>query len=261
QGAKSLASTEAHVARVSSGAWTLTVNEYSEGEEAVDPGRNHQGASVPEAALKSDQQFVAAAQAYAHKVLPDTALSASLYPYKVRKYFNAHSSGGTEVVDGVYQVAVAFNTTIDDLPVIGPGGKIAIEMVPSDMSVVRHETGLRRARAVVHLIRGDVDLVSPDDAEKKVNARLDGRGIDRSKFHVYRREFGYFAYGRKSIQTVLVPHYAFFFEPLPGTISKVLVEVEPATTDKAVLEAIAADRDAEVKRKLPTMATPTAKRG
>jgi hypothetical protein len=55
---------------------------------------------------------------------------------------------------------------------------------------------------------------------------------------------------------VLVPHYAFFFEPLPGTMSKVLVELEPATTESSVRALIAMDDKADAARKAPLMAVP-----
>ncbi len=53
-----------------------------------------------------------------------------------------------------------------------------------------------------------------------------------------------------------VPHYAFFFEPMPGTMSKILVEIEPATNDPSVLASLAADAQAEAARKAPFTATP-----
>jgi hypothetical protein len=172
----------------------------------------------------------------------------SPYVYKVRRFLNAHSEATGNVEEGVYQVAVAFNSTIDGLPVIGPGGKLAVDMA-GDRTVVRHESGLRKRGALLRVLSGDVDLLTPESAEAKVAARLDARGVDRSKYQVSRREFGYLMNRRSAVQKVLVPHYAFFYEPLPGTMSKVLVETEPATTSRDVLDLLAADEAAEKVRK------------
>jgi len=45
-----------------------------------------------------------------------------------------------------------------------------------------------------------------------------------------------------------------FYEPLPGTMGKTLVEIEPATDDPSVLALIAADAKAETARKAALMA-------
>jgi hypothetical protein len=242
-----------HLSTVKNGNWALTLNDLSEGEEYVDTSRNHLGNPVLEASLSSDDQYVGIARDYATRTFAAAFTALSPYTYRVRKYFDAHSSGKGTQVDGVYQLAVAFNSTIDGLPIIGPGGKVAVDMT-TDGTVVRHESLLRHPGPLVHVISGAGDLVTPQAAEAAVEARLDARGIDRTKFQISRREFGYFMYGRKSIQTVLVPYYGFFFEPVPGTSSKILVEVEPATNEPQVLATIASDAQAEVARKAPLMA-------
>jgi hypothetical protein len=245
----------ARLTSIQNGDWTLTLNDEGDGEEYVDAARNHGGASTPESALAADAEFVAAAQGYAQTAFAAVLQQNSVYPYGVRKYFNAHSSNQITQIDGVYQVAVAFNTTIDDVPVIGAGGKLVVEMT-SEKSVIRHEASVRQKGELIHVIAGRTDLLTPQVAEASVNARLDARGIDRSKFRTSRREFGYLSLGRGKIQTVLVPHYAFFFEPLPGTVSKVLVELEPATTASSVRALIATDDTADAARKAPLMAVP-----
>lgn len=238
---------------VETGNWSLTTDDVSEGEVFVDNTRNHLGSSVAEANLATDDKYITIGRDHAKKMFGQAFTSMSPYAYKVRKYFNAHSSGQGTQIDGVYQVAVAFNSTIDGVPVIGPGGKVSVDMT-TDGSVVRHEGSLRHTRARVHLVRQQQDLVMPDAAEAAVNARLDARGVGRALYRVARREFGYFMHGRRSIQTVLVPHYGFFFEPLPGTMGKTIVEIEPATTDPSVLALIAADAQAETARKAALMA-------
>jgi hypothetical protein len=206
--------------------------------------------------LPPEDRFFTIARDYATRTFSDAFTSVSPYPYRLRKYFNGHQTiGQSPQVDGVYQLAAGFNSTIDGLPVIGPGGKVAVDMT-TDGAVVRHESSLRHSKALLQVVRGDKDLVTPQVAESTVNARLDARQIDRKQFSVSRREFGYFMYGKQCIQTVLVPYYAFFFEPLPGTMSKILVEVEPATNDPGVLAMIASDAQAEIARKSVKMATP-----
>jgi hypothetical protein len=244
-----------HLATVEDGAWSLTVNDLSEGEELVDNSRNQLGTTVPEASLAAESDYITTGRDYATKTFGDAFAGMSPYAYRVRKYFGAHSDGHGSQVDGVYQLAVAFNSTVDGLPVIGPGGKVAVDMTTSG-AVIRHEGSLRHPKALLQTVRGQRDLVTPEAAEAAVNARLDARGIDRTQFKVTRREFGYFMHGRKSVQTVLVPHYAFFFEPMPGIMSKILVEIEPATNDPSALARLAADAKAEAARKGPLKAKP-----
>jgi hypothetical protein len=93
------------------------------------------------------------------------------------------------------------------------------------------------------------DLISPDEAQREIEARITARGVDLSKFTVSRSEFGYFRYGRNSVQTVLAPHYAFFFAPRPGVSSKILVEWTPAVKPGPLRAQIDADRQAEEARK------------
>jgi hypothetical protein len=243
-----VSSPDQHAAGINDGDWSLTENEFSEGEEYVNTRLNHRGASIPLKVLANDSMFVQTAKAHVEKNFGADFSEMNPYVYKVRKYVNAHSEPTGNVEDGVYQVAVSFNSTIDGLPVIGPGGKLAVDMA-GDGTIVRHESGLRKKGGLLRVISGDVDLLTPQSAEDRVTSRLDARGIDRSKYRISRKEFGYLVNRRSSIQKVLVPHYAFFFEPLPGTTSKVLVEVEPATTAKDVLDLLAVDEAAEKLRK------------
>jgi hypothetical protein len=243
-----VSSSDQHAVGINDGDWSLTENEFSEGEEYVNTRLNHRGASIPQKALPNDSTFVQTARGHVEKTFGADFAEMSPYVYKVRKYLNAHSEPTGNVEDGVYQVAVSFNSTIDGLPVIGPGGKLAVDMA-GDGTIVRHESGLRKKGSLLRVISGDVDLLTPQSAEARVTSRLDARGVDRSKYRISRKEFGYLVNRRSSIQKVLVPHYAFFFEPLPGTMSKVLVEVEPATTAKDVLDLLAADEVAEKLRK------------
>lgn len=61
---------------------------------------------------------------------------------------------------------MAFNTTVDDLPIIGSGGKVAIHMSP-DGEVISHESSVRAVSSLRAVVRG-ADLLPPDAAQRLV---------------------------------------------------------------------------------------------
>jgi hypothetical protein len=182
---------------------------------------------------------------------------ASLHPYKIRRYMNAVAENAQaptgEIYQkaaptvGTYQVAVAFNTAIDDVPVIGPGSKVAVHMTV-DGKLAAYESSLRSVKSKI----GDVavsSLVPPAQGRGEVEARLAARGIDISKFRLVQSQFGYLRRGRGSVQEVVAPHYAFLYEPLEGVVGKKLYETVPAVSDPSLRSAIDKDEATDQQRK------------
>jgi hypothetical protein len=223
----------------------LRVDPESGSERFVNRAAFHRGEDAK--ALLPEGDYVARASSHAMSALPHVRAQRA-YPYKLRRYMNASAEEGQAVpTTAPYQVAVAFNTTVDDLPVIGPGGKVAVHMRP-DGEVISHESSARAVSARLAVVRG-ADLLSPEAAEQIVERRLSDRGVDLSRYILVRSEFGYFRLGRSSVQSILAPHYAFVYEPAEGTYGKKQFEVIPAVVDQDVLDRIAADNDAERARK------------
>jgi hypothetical protein len=231
---------------------TFTMNTASGAERFVDVARFHRGTdTTPELA---EDVMLRRASEYVDRIgLAASDGRSTLYPYKIRRYHTMVQGvdSANQVIgepeDHIDQVAVAFAQEIDGLPVIGPGGKIAVHLTPSG-DVVSYEASIRyTVRATRTLV--DTDLLSADRAEADVRRRLIDRGIDLTQFTLTRTEFGYLRLGRSSIQTVLVPHYAFAFEPAAGTINRRLVETIPAVSDPDTLARLAVDAQAEAQRK------------
>lgn len=161
---------------------------------------------------------------------------------------NASAQGeGAPSSVAAYQVAVAFNTTVDDLPIIGSGGKVAVHMSP-DGEVISHESSVRAVSSLRAVVRG-ADLLPPDAAQRLVEKRIAERGVDLSNYTLTRSEFGYYRLGRSSVQTIDAPHYAFVYAPKEGTVGKKLLETIPAVVAEDVLALVSADRAAEAARK------------
>ncbi|MGC4090098.1 MAG: hypothetical protein QM756_19890 [Polyangiaceae bacterium] len=200
-------------------------------------------AKVPENAL-----FVGAAWKYAQQALSSDVVALPNYVYKIRHYQNGEApeaqSGATV---STYQVAVALGTAIDDLPVIGAGGKVAVHFAPNG-KVIGYEAGLRAIAKLVDVIPGR-ELVAPDAARSALEKELSGRGVDLARYRLTRAEFGYARLGRDSTQSVVAPQYGYVYEPIEGDVSKKLVELLPAFTSAKPLALVQQDMALENKRK------------
>jgi len=236
-----------------SGTRRLTRNQHSGAEFFADTARFHRGAGVARERLFADGDYINAARGYVNRSFGAEAAQAALFPYKVRKYLNASAAaGGSPQGETVYQIAVAFNSTVDGIPVIGPGSKVVVHMTP-DGEVVGHEASLRAIKGRRATVAGS-DLVAPDEAKAVVEARMKSRGIDLRNYNLTREEFGYLRRGRNSVQRVLVPHYAYIYEPASKDVmGKKVVELVPAVRDRALLVAVHADEAAEHSRKAEAM--------
>jgi hypothetical protein len=201
----------------------------------------HIGHAVDPSELMTESSYIGRAQEYVQRTFPTLTGHVNLYPYKVWTYMNGRGQGDgpTEAIEA-YQIAVCFNTMLDDgTPVIGSGGKVAVHMTPAG-DVIAHELTIRTVKSQRATVAGD-QLLSPDDALAQVNGKLETRGVNLEHFTLDRAEFGYYRRGRDSTQSVMAPHYAYFFKPKEGVESKKLLEVVPAVKDPTLLAVIEAD--------------------
>lgn len=237
-----------HTFGITAGGWRLERNALSGAELMTDVARHHRGKGVARGKLLAETDYMAKARIHVERVFPDEAWGQGLYAYKVGRYVDAQAAINGPVTEKVYQVAVAFNTSVDDLPVIGSSGKVAVHMTPAG-EVVAYESTLRKVKGRRKTVNGDA-LLSPDKARHQVEKRLGARGVDLSRYQLVREELGYFRKGRNSVQTVLAPHYGFIYEPLPEQKNlRKLVETIPAVTDPKVLAMIRDDNAREWIRK------------
>ncbi|HYQ46745.1 MAG TPA: hypothetical protein VER11_32470 [Polyangiaceae bacterium] len=209
-------------------------------------------ASPGESLVPDDLRFVTAARKYAQSVLAAQVVGMPNYLYKVRHYVNGEApeaQSGAKIT--TYQVAVALGTTIDDLPVIGAGGKVAVHFGPTG-KVIGYEAGLRPLSKLVDVIPGK-ELIPPSVARSAIEKQLSGRGVDLTRYRLTRAEFGYARLGRDSAQNVVAPHYGYVWEPREGDGSKKLVELVPAFTSANALALVERDAALDNKRKAARM--------
>jgi len=243
--AAQLPSTAGGYLAVGEGDLELRVNMDSGSELFVNHAKFHKGEDAKR--LLSEKEYVSSAFNHVTGAIPSVRAQQP-YAYKLRRYMNASAQGeGAPSTVAAYQIAVAFNTTVDDLPIIGPGGKVAVHMSP-DGEVISHESSVRAVSSLRAVVRG-ADLLPPDAAQRLVEERITKRGVDLSDYTLARSEFGYYRLGRSSVQTVDAPHYAFVYSPKEGTIGKKLLETIPAVVAEDVLAMVNADRAAETARK------------
>ncbi len=233
----------------------------SAGERFVRRSEFHRSSGSLGTSMLSDTFYVGKARSHVTTVgLLSAASLGVLYNYKVRHYKNAEVFPGSGLAPTVtvYQVAVAFNTSINGVPIIGPGGKVAVHLT-LDGRVIAHEATVRNVKASIRT-HDHTTMVTPSLAEATAISRLTLRGVDLSRYKIVRREFGYFRRGRHSPQVTLAPHYAFFLEPATkgtvGQFDKRFVEVIPAVSDAKSLALIAADDATEKARKAKMAAVP-----
>jgi hypothetical protein len=143
-----------HRLGLTAGTVRLTRNENSGAEFFADTARFHRGDGVTRDKLLSDAEYFSKGRAHVDRAFGAEASQAALHPYKIRKYLNA--SGPADGPPGnaaVYQVAVAFNSAVDGIPIIGPGSKVVVHMTPSG-EVIGHEASLRAPKAKRTTISG-----------------------------------------------------------------------------------------------------------
>ena len=228
------------------GAVELAIDPVSGTERWVDHARFHAGMGVSLLPL-AEADYIQAAREHVQRAFP-TLASKDLRAYKLRRYMNDTAGpDGKNEGPTVYQVAVAFNEVIDGVPVIGAGGKVSVHLTPEG-EVISHESTVRPVAQRFATLAGG-ELLEPEVARKAVEERLVQRGVPLEQYVLTRSELGYLRLGRHGAQSVLVPHYAFFFEPRSReVVGKKLVETLPAVTSPGVLERLQQDQDVEAAR-------------
>ena len=133
------------------------------------------------------------------------------YKRKLGIIKTASSDNLQAVTESVFEVAVGFTSELDGWPVIGPGGKGYIHMLPD---------GTPTAQKVYRKIPTDVvstltekDIKTPDEALAEA---VKNENIQIAHLKMVRKEFGYFYWGKNSIQNIIAPYYVFFFQPADG---------------------------------------------
>jgi hypothetical protein len=232
---------------LAAGNWELRMDALSGAELFVDKARFHAGQGVATLPL-AEADYIARARAHVSRVLPQLA-GHELRPYRVRRYMNdATGPKGERAGASVYQVAVAFHEVLGELPVIGAGGKVAVHLSPQG-EVLSHEATVRDTAQRLTEVSGS-GLLAPDEAQRRVEQKLSAEGVKLADYRLTRAELGYLRLGRNSVQSVLVPHYAYFYEPASReVVGKKRLELVPAVTDAAVLERLQQDEKAEAERK------------
>jgi len=136
--------------------------------------------------------------------------SARLFPMasaKLAKVTHLHAAEANredrKVIEKILDAGVIYSRTIDDLPVIGPGG-FAIVNIGPDADVVGMRSIWRKAgkRAAKVKIKPPAAAI---EAFEKLAARFKGDTT------VVRTQFGYFEHGPLDRQTIFEPAYALIY--------------------------------------------------
>ena len=231
----------------------LSYNLDNGSELFVDNERFHDGKGLPPGKIESDAFYLKLARDYLEKTLVADLKESLLYPYKLRRYMDAISEeqekGGTsDTVVTVSQIGVSYNSALDGIAVIGPGGKAVVHMDPEG-EVVGHEILLRATAEPLAEISGD-ELVAPQTALQATRKKIAGRDIKLDNYKLARSEFGYLRHGRNNLQSLVAPHYAFIFEPADDkSIGRKIVEIVPAVAEPGMASLIAKDAGLDLLRK------------
>lgn len=228
--------------------YELALNLDNGSELFVDRERFHNGIGVAEEKLKPQAFYLKQAKAHIDsRVLPRLEKS-RLYPYKQRIYLDALAKEGNKPAITASQIAVAYNTAVDGLAVIGPGAKAVVHMSPEGR-VVSHESTLRPLGRRIARIGGK-DLLDPRTARSMSERQLLEKGIKPDSYTLSRSEFGYFRLGRNGIQEILAPYYAFVYEPKSEAIvGRRVFEIIAAVREPKLAALIDEDRQRDEQRK------------
>ncbi len=174
-------------------------------------------------------------------------------PYKRKYGINATAStdGSERVKESVYEVGVGFAAALDGWPVIGPGGKSYVYMNPDGSLVSKSIYRKSPTKSLARLTQNDIK--TPEEALEELKSNKED---DLSGYVVSRREFGYFAWGKNSIQNVIAPYYVFFFSPADSEFDTVVYRIVPAVKGKYA-EMVKNDYELEVQRKKIRMGNDT----
>jgi hypothetical protein len=136
----------------------------------------------------------------------------------------------TETLDA----GLVFTRMVEELPVIGPGGIVMVN-IGTDETVVAGREVWRP------ILRGsaEIDLRSPDEAISLLERRLK-KSIRDGELHVRKARMGYAELGIEQKQTHLEPCYAFMIETSGDLVDSKKIEVIPAASVGPMASAFAA---------------------
>ena len=134
----------------------------------------------------------------------------------------AAARDGSPLTASTLDAGLIFTRTVDELPVVGPGGMVMVK-IGTDETVVG---GREIWRRIVQ--RGEkLKLRSPDESIELLRNRLTAAGVD-GEVHVRKARQGYSELGIEEAQSRLEPCYAFVLETTGGLVNSKKVEVIPA---------------------------------
>ena len=142
-------------------------------------------------------------------------------------------ANGAVSTPSTLDAGLIFTRTVDDLPVVGPGG-MAMVKIGTDETVVG---GREIWRPIVR--RGSkVPLRTAQEATDLVRARLKRSGLD-GEVHVRTARQGYAEAGIEKAQRYLEPCYLFVIETIGGIVDAKKVELIPAARTGPMASAFA----------------------
>ncbi|MBQ9816119.1 MAG: hypothetical protein IJM59_01450 [Proteobacteria bacterium] len=167
------------------------------------------------------------------------------YPYKRKFGVNGSASidKPEEITETIYEIGVSFASTLDGWPVIGPGGKIYVHLSP-DGKILATKLYRKSPNKLITKLHAS-DIKTADEALKEL---VDNREYDLEDYQITRAEFGYFYWGKNSVQNILSPHYVFFLAPADSRYTTEVVEIVSAVKGKYA-KMIQSDYELEVNRK------------
>ena len=164
---------------------------------------------VDKSLLKSDNFYFAVADNYLkQEIKPKVTPHFDYFLYKKKYGINGSAPihEPDNITETIYDIGVAYASTLDGWPVIGPGGKSYIHIMP-DGDVIAHKTYRKYPQKRLARLTEN-DIKSPDEALAELKDK-----VDFNRTTIVRREFGYYYKDNNSIQNILSPYYVFFFAP------------------------------------------------
>lgn len=228
------------------GEQTSKLNKNSLFEQVLNEEKHHRTAGVEASELKEDSYYLYNAYSYMENELkPKTNGHYQYYPYKQKKTIlhDEKTDQPDYNKETVAQIGVAFASKLDGWPVIGPGGKIYIHMLPNGEIVSHSQYYKIPETAVARLTEND--LKTPEEALKELSVMRD---IPLDKIQIIRSEFGYYYRGKDSVQNIIAPYYAFFYKDIDaaeGMVPYILIPAVKGQYESLVTE----DANMEIQRK------------
>jgi len=143
------------------------------------------------------------------------------------------TADGSVSTRSTLDAGLIFTRTVDDLPVIGPGGMTMVK-VGTDETIV----GGREIWRPIMRRGPEVPLRTPEEATDLLRGRLKKSGLD-GEVHVRKARQGYAELGIQESQRYLEPCYAFVLETVGGLVDSKKVVVIPAAKTGPMASAFA----------------------